>query len=296
MVAWVAARNQSTEIVAKMYDRQGLSLTDEFLVSDGDATVACSMPAAAMNTTGQFVVVYTRCPQEGLVRARIAGRLYGPAATPATEEFLVDELPQGNWPDVGMDESGSFVVSWIRMGDTWNRPYGEYIQFRRYEADGTPVGDVVAVTGDLNSRWYGPSLAVDDSGEFVIAWAAGPFPYDIIAQHFAAEDTPATEPYVMNTCLEGNQGHPQVATSGAGEYLCVWDSQDQDGSGYGVFSQRCKAGAELCGSECCINTYVLDRQWYPDVAMASDGRCVVVWISEDQDGSGYGVFAEIGTQ
>jgi hypothetical protein len=45
-----------------------------------------------------------------------------------------------------------------------------------------------------------------------------------------------------------------------------------------------------------MNTCVQGRQWYPDVALGAGGRYVVVWISESQDGSGYGVFGEVGTR
>jgi hypothetical protein len=194
-----------------------------------------------------------------------------------------------------VDAEGRFVVTWIQMGDTYNRPYGEYVMFRQYETDGTPVGDPIRITGDLNSRWYGPSIAVDGDGAFAITWAIGPFPYDILAQHFDPNGLPATEPYLVNTCVDGNQGHPQVAGNGQGRYFIVWDSQGDDGNGCAVAGQKCAADAALFDGEVPISTLHPGRQWYPDVAMAPNGAYVVVWISEDQDGSGYGVFGEIGS-
>jgi hypothetical protein len=117
-----------------------------------------------------------------------------------------------------------------------------------------------------------------------------------VAQRFGPDGTPVTEPSVVNTCLKGNQGRPRIATNGEGQYLVVWDSQDQDGSGCGVFGQRYARGGQIVGAERLINTYVLDRQWYPRVAMGAGDKCVVVWISENQDGSGYGVFGELGVK
>lgn len=295
VVAWVAARDGDCDIVARMFDPQGLALSDEFEVNAPSPDLAESMPCIGMNSGGNFVVAWTQWSGAcSTGRSHVVGRLYGPDALPVGEEFVINKQPNGNWPDVGMDESGRFVVSWIRMGDTYNRPYGEYIMFRQFEADGTPAGDVVRITDDLNSRWYGPSVAVDRSGEFLITWAIGPFPYDIVAQHFDPNGAATTKPYVVNSCTQGNQGHPEVATNGDGEYVIVWDSQNQDGSCYGVFAQRCARGGARVGPECSLNTFVAGRQWYPDVAMAADGVYVVAWISEDQDGSGYGVFADIG--
>ena len=51
---------------------------------------------------------------------------------------------------------------------------------------------------------------------------------------------------------------------------------------------------EIDGDEMVLNASASGRHWYPDVAMAADGRYVVVWISEGLDGSGYGIFAEWG--
>lgn len=294
VVAWVAARDGDCDVVARRFDPQGLALTDEFTVNAPSLDSAQSMPSIAMNSTGDFVVAWTSRYGDCYVgQSYVAGRVYRPDGTPRGDEFLVNERRHGNWPDVGMDEAGRFVVAWIRMGDPY-KPPREYIMFRQYEADGTPAGEVVRVTDDLNSSWYGPSVAMDHSGEFVITWAIGPFPYDILAQHFGADGVPMTAAYMVNACTEGNQGHPRIATNGEGEYLIVWDSQDQDGSCHGVFGQRCARNGALMGIECPWNTFTLGRQWYPDVAMAANGSHVVVWISEDQDGSGYGVFAETG--
>jgi hypothetical protein len=296
VVVWVARRNGECDLVARLFDPQGLALTDEFPISPQEPGVAQSMPSVAVGPGGDFVVVWINCHEFRCVGRRFAaGRLYYADGTPRTEAFIISDVPQANWPDVGVDAEGRFVVTWIQMGDTYNRPYGEYVMFRQYEADGVPAGDPVQITDDLNSRWYGPSIAVDGDGAFAIAWAIGPFPYDILAQHFDPNGLPATEPYLVNTCVEGNQGHPQVAGNGQGRYLIVWDSQGRDGNGCGVAAQKCAADAALFDGEVPVSTFQPGRQWYPDVAMAPDGAYVVVWISEDQDGSGYGVFGEIGS-
>ncbi len=45
------------------------------------------------------------------------------------------------------------------------------------------------------------------------------------------------------------------------------------------------------GDQFQVNTYTLDEQRYPAVAMANDGSCLAAWESNGQDGSGYGIFA-----
>ena len=174
-VAWVAVENGDCDIVARVFDRQGAAVTDEFQVNESTSATGQSMPNIAMRSTGEFVVVWTDW-SEGCYtgKSRVLGRVFQPDGSPFGGEFVVGESTNADWPDIGMDDSGRFVVAWIRMGDTYNRPYGEYIMFRQYQADGTPAGPAVQVTADLNSRWYGPSVAVAPSGEFAVTWAIGP--------------------------------------------------------------------------------------------------------------------------
>lgn len=297
IVAWVVSANGNCDLVARIFDLRGQPQTEEFVVGLSSPAEAESMPSIGMDSGNTFVIVWTKWTGGAYVgKSSVAGRVFRLDGSALSDEFLVSNKAQAAWPDVAMDGSGKFVVTWIRLGDMYNRPYGEYIMFRQFEADGTPAGVAVRVTDDLNSRWYGPSVAVDDGGQFEITWAIGPFPYDICVQNFDATGIPTAAPYIINTHLAHNQGHPGIAADGRGGYLVVWDSQEQDGSACGVFGQRCKADGTLQGPELALNTFTAGRQWYPEVAMAPNGHYVVVWISEGQDGSGYGIFAEIGAK
>jgi hypothetical protein len=297
VIAWVASRDNDSDVVARLFDSQGQALTEEFQVDDSLIRAAQSMPSIAMDSQGNFVIVWTVWSGTYYSgKSEVAGRLYYADGTPSTDGFLIAEASNADSPEVSMDDSGRFVVAWIRMGDTHNRPYGEYIMYRRYEAGGAPACDAVQITGDLNSRWYGPSVALDGSGEFVIAWAIGPFPYDIVAQNFAWDGRKTTEPYMVNTCRQGNQGHPRVATDGQGQYLFVWDTEKQDANCTDVCGQRCTYAGAFEGPECLMNACTQGRQWYPDVAVGVAGKYVVVWTSEGEDGSGYGIVAQLGTE
>ena len=77
-----------------------------------------------------------------------------------------------------------------------------------------------------------------------------------------------------------------------GDFVVVWDSQYQDGSGYGVYGQRYNSSGSTVGSEFQVNAYTTGTQWNTSVAMDADGDFTVVWQSYTQDGSGYGVFGQ----
>ena len=293
-VVWTAANGEDTDLLARMFDIDGVALTDELAVAVS-ADAAASTPCIAMNSSGAFVIVWTNWYGDIYTgRSFAAGRVYDGDGMPLTDEFAISERTQQVWPDVAMDDSGHFVVTWIRMGDTFNRPYGEYIMIRQFEPDGTPTAREVPLTDDLNSRWYGPAVAANRAGGFLVTWAIGPFPYDICAQPFDSAGVPVTPPYVVNTSVEGNQGHPCIASNGDDEYLIVWDCHGDASGGCRVRGQFCTCDGDIDGDEMVLNTSASGRHWYPDVAMAGDGRYVVVWISEGLDGSGYGIFAELG--
>jgi hypothetical protein len=295
VIVWVAACNGSSAVVARMFDAQGLPTMGEFQVS-ASRDAAQSSPRLAMNSSGSFVIVWTNWYGDAFIgRQYVAARLFGADGSALGGEFFVNGLAQEDWPDVAMDDSGRFVVSWIRMGDTHNRPYGEYIMFRRFEADGRPVGNAFYLTDDLNSRWYGPAVACDRQGGFVVTWAVGPYPYNICAQGFDSTGAPMTNPYIVNSRLEGNQGRPTIAGDGQGDYLIAWDCQSVDGVGCSVSAQLCTCDGQFRGRETVLDVPACYRQWYPHAAMASDGQYVVVWTGQTEDGSGYDVFGQFGS-
>jgi hypothetical protein len=60
----------------------------------------------------------------------------------------------------------------------------------------------------------------------------------------------------------------------------------------GVFGQRFNAAGAAQGGEFRVNTYTLFSQSDADVAADAAGNFVVVWESEYQDGSSYGIFGQ----
>ena len=98
--------------------------------------------------------------------------------------------------------------------------------------------------------------------------------------------------FPVNTYTTGAQSFPAVAASPNGTFVVVWDSSKQDSGGDGVFGQRFNAFGAKVGAEFQVNTYTTDRQISPAVAMDSQGKFVVVWRSDYQDGSFAGIYGQ----
>jgi hypothetical protein len=107
--------------------------------------------------------------------------------------------------------------------------------------------------------------------------------------HRHRAEPPIGPEFRVNTFTTGNQGAPSAAVHPNGAVV-VWESEGQDGSGWGLLGSIIGFGA---GPEFRVNTYTTGDQRDPNVSSNVDGsgNFVVVWTSP-QDGSGAGVVAQ----
>jgi hypothetical protein len=98
--------------------------------------------------------------------------------------------------------------------------------------------------------------------------------------------------FQVNTFTTGGQALPVIAMDNNGDFVISWHSSGQDGSIYGVYAQRYNSGGVVQGSEFRVNTFTTGHQSNPSVAMDSAGDFVISWVSNAQDGSSDGVYAQ----
>jgi hypothetical protein len=136
---------------------------------------------------------------------------------------------------------------------------------------------------------------MDTDGDFVVTWSS----YDqdgsgwgVYAQRYNATGVAQGSEFRVNTTTNSYQQHSTIAMDATGDFVVTWSSYAQDGSGWGVYAQRYNATGVAQGSEFRVNTTTNNYQQYSTVAMDTDGDFVVTWSSYDQDGSGWGVYAQ----
>jgi hypothetical protein len=119
----------------------------------------------------------------------------------------------------------------------------------------------------------------------------------LIPRAVAAQGDPVGPEFRVNMFTTGIQRYPSVATGATGgNFVVVWASGGQDGSGFGIFGQRYASTGAPLGPEFRVNTYTTAGQRHPAVASSFAGNFAVVWESDQQDGSGYGIFGQRYTQ
>ena len=97
--------------------------------------------------------------------------------------------------------------------------------------------------------------------------------------NFGYEETNA-DFTVENQTLSGAQVNPDIVVTPNGEFVVVWESQDQDGSGKGVFLRRGGGIGVALGQELQVNWETSGDQYEPAVDATADGSIAVVWTNQ----------------
>lgn len=197
---------------------------------------------------------------------------------------------------VAMDADGNFVAVWT---SAYQDGDGEGIYGQRYDAAGVPLGDEFQVNTYAKGNQYAASVTMDADGDFLVVWAGakkiGPG-YNVYGQRYSAAGAPRGREFRVNTAAPSpsayDQPMPVAAMDAEGDFVVVWQSEGQDGDGKGVYAQRYNAAGMARGGEFQVNTYTVDDQQHPAVAMDANGNFVVAWSSKGQDGSSRGVYAQ----
>jgi len=81
-----------------------------------------------------------------------------------------------------------------------------------------------------------------------------------------------------------------------GGFVITWTSVFQDGDRGGIYAQVFNADGVRIGTELLVNTYTASIQTLSDVVGLNNGGFVIAWMSMNQDGDDYGIFAQIFTE
>ena len=128
---------------------------------------------------------------------------------------------------IASDGDGDFVVVWQSLGQDGS---SSGIYARRYQSDGSPIGDEFLVNQTTDSFQQDPAIAMNASGRFVIVWS-GNGPGDdegIFARIFDADGTPLTDEFLAHREATGNQLTPDVGIDAAGNFAVTWQGNTAD--------------------------------------------------------------------
>lgn len=214
---------------------------------------------------------------------------------PHGEEFLVNTYTEGiqRNPQLVSLQNGNFVVCWESFEQDG---FGWGIYGQVFSLDEKKVGNEFRVNTYTKEDQQNPRMVALSNGNFVICWESHEQDgsgWGIYGQIFGGAGEKVGEEFQVNAFTQGDQRNFQMTSLSNGRFVVCWESMDQDGSGLGIYGQVFSENGEKIWTEFQVNTYAEMHQQNPQIASLSNGNFVICWESLQQDGFGWGVYAQL---
>ncbi|MDT8303674.1 MAG: hypothetical protein RQ760_19490 [Sedimentisphaerales bacterium] len=219
-------------ICYQLYNNSGLKIESESVANDGPSDGR--YPDVAMDSQGNFAVIWMQDKSSN----SIMGRLYYADGSAKAEPFEVSTIRFSSvtQPSISMSTEGRFVVVWD--GDPELAGLDD-IHARMFEADGTAISEQFIVNTTIEGPQQNPKVAMNNRCQFIVVWDSKIDPdineREIFAQRYDSMGEAIGDEFQVNTYIEADQKHPDVAMGQGRKFVTAWQSYGQDGSGDGVF-------------------------------------------------------------
>lgn len=245
VITWTSYQNGvNFDIYAQQYDGDGAPLGSAFRAN---TTAAMDQTGSSVShdALGNFVIVWTSAAQDGEAGG-IYGQRYSSTGAPQDVEFRVNTTTAGDqiYPCVDHDGAGRFAVVWMSFGQDGER-WGVFGQ--QYDSGGNALGSEFQVNTITAGSQLNPAVAFDPWGKFVVTWGSSPdaevdASMDTYGRVFDEDGLPLGAEFQVNTYTDNGQRPDSrsrhVAFAPNGDLVIVWQSLNQDGSGWGIYGQR----------------------------------------------------------
>jgi Ca2+-binding RTX toxin-like protein len=297
------------DIFAQRYAADGAAAGAQFVVNSSPSN---EQPAVAALANGGFVVSWIGVNALAM-GYDIFARSFNAQGVATGEESVVNTITDGfqNAPMIAALVGGGFVVSWTSPNPI--PMMGDLIYARHYDTAGLPVG-IEFLVGDSSvaGQTAAPITALADGG-FVVIWAepSGPAYVDIYARRYDAAGLPVGAEFLINdpSTVSVSNGFAfnteltlTIAGLADGGFVVGWSQLDYGINDTGlttdinVHAQRFDAQDNAVGSVLLVNATARplgSGAPTPTIAALDDGGFVVSWMSsQDQDGSGQGIYSQ----
>lgn len=294
VVTWTSSGQDGNDngVYLQAYNADGTKLGGESRVNTYTDNVQAGQKIAALSDGG-WVVTWTSEGQDGSVSG-VYQQAYNADGSAQGGETLVNTyIPfwQSSQQVTALSDGG-WVVTWSSISQDGSNA-GIYQQ--AYNADGSTRGGETRVNTETAGDQYEPEIVSLASGGWVVIWNSygqdGSY-IGVYQQAYNADGSTLGGEVQINTYTDDYQWQPQVAALADGGWVVTWQSNLQDGSGFGVYQQAYRADGTANGNETRVSTATFGQQMEQQVTALADGGWVVAWSSEYQDGNGYGVYQQ----
>ena len=165
------------------------------------------------------------------------------------------------------------------------------------DSDGDPIGDLITINADGETFGKLPTVAVDSTGNFLVAWQTE-FPdgtLDSVSTRWLdANGAPLSDTIQLTSGSDGQQAEPALASDASGNVILTWTAYSTDGSASGIYRLDILDGGPPPDSPMLVSDPSQTEVSSSQVQASSLGTSVVAWNGTDQS-TGLQVFFSNGS-
>ncbi|MEM6759488.1 MAG: hypothetical protein AAF601_08415, partial [Pseudomonadota bacterium] len=248
-------------------------------------TAEAWFPAIASLPEGRSVTSWTEDGNNGIF-VQFFDALGVPEGQPIR---ITDADERANRPTLSVLENGSLIVAYTDLASITSAQ----ISARLLSLTGDEIGSKQVLFSPNLGTSVAPSISPLPDGGFVVLHDNTPLDgssFGVFAQVFDAEGSVRQPLFQVNQTTDSFQSGGRATALADGGFAVVWNSRNVDFSSDAVLVRTYDADGTPRTSETRVNLFASGRQTDPALTTLSDGRLIVVWESEGQDGSGDGVY------
>ncbi len=186
IIVWQETAEPHSNLWVQRFDRNGNRIGQNYKITE-DSILVGRPPSVVLFEDGGFLVCFSRYVSPYIY---ICLRRFDSNGEPLGPSYRIDEAQAGgDFPAIACNGSGSFVATWLSASNG--------ICGQLFDNTGTPVGNNFALLDSKHCEEFllsknTPSVAIDDSGKFIVFWSDNTNPDDdpeVVAQIFNADGT-----------------------------------------------------------------------------------------------------------
>ena len=263
-----------------VFSQQHQLLIDDFQINENSGWCNHYEPKIAMNADGSFIIVWHDYKN---THADVYLQRFNNNLDRIGDDILVNDDEGMNHqikPDVAIDVSGRFVVTWKD-----NRSGKDEIYAQRFDSFANPLGNNFNVNkglGDLTEYSF-PSIAISHDGNFVITWLEKrDSEFGLYSQLYNNNGEQIKNIFKVNDQSNSIDQYviPDAGMDNSGNFVIVWEDLRQN-TNRDIFAQRFDTDGNSISQNFKVNDDNNTRfHGNPSVSVFSNGNFVITWIDE----------------
>ena len=277
MVGW----QQGSNTLGQIFLNDGAKLNNQFQINEAPGSSSGASIATLKNSN--FVVFWDNYTHA------LSFQILTDNGTKVDSQKYISTAVTLSSTSVASLANGNFVVTYLFLPNFYANIF---------YSNGTMLKSMFKVNTNSASNTRKAISSISNSN-FLIVWEsqgldviAGTV-YGIFGQRFTSSGVPIGNEFRISTYTKGTQKNPSIASFANDNYIVTWESNNQDRSGLGIYGQILDGSGNKIGSEFKVNTFISSDQALSSVTSLLNTNFVVVWESNSQDTSGWGVFGNI---